>query len=176
MNTLRGISIVSLRESFSYDHEKGEFLSKKTGNIVGSYVNGAVYISKRVGHNVVALKATQVAWLLYYGEIPDSSDIVVKDDNPLNLKIDNLKCIPKGTNRQNSPKTEKFLVDTKYDGIKYHRVRGVFVVQRGKKSHPYWANSLEEALAVKKEWENNPKKVRFDSFHAKMPYYEKIIV
>lgn len=95
--TMTSLTQKEALELFIYDPELGSLIWKKSGKFAG-------YISKTDGYITVMCKkknykAHRIAWLMTYGEWPDSTDHI--DHNRVNNKINNLRSVSHVENSKN---------------------------------------------------------------------------
>lgn len=160
----RGFSYRELDKKFSYDPVKGIFHSKKTGKLLDSTKGGKMYLGIRIGDEVFALQPARVAYILSkkYFLKPDEV-IKFKDGDCLNHVLSNLlvvKKVEKALSARDIERPKAIPTDT--DGISRIMPMGYYAVRRGPKQSVYRTDSYDEAVAIRKEWEQDKTIHRWD--------------
>jgi hypothetical protein len=98
--SIKNLSQEKLKESLMYDHLTGIFTRKKYGRI-GKNAGGLdTYGYVHIGVNGKQYKAHQLAWLYYYGEIPNGQ-IDHINCNRQDNRIENLRVVSSTINALN---------------------------------------------------------------------------
>lgn len=154
-----GYTVDELKDKFDYEPRSGRFTNKMTGNYIYDFKVSIRSGDKSKKSTTLSLSRVAVAFM--EGEFL-SEDFVVKykDDNRYNLTYDNLVVVHK--TELNLPVTSSNVVETATEGVFYNHVTSMFIVRRGTLDAIYRTPNYKEAVAVRKEWEENDEIHKWD--------------
>jgi len=78
-------------KGWTYNSDTGEIFSHTSKLITGKNKSGYITCNIGIGKKIISLCAHQLAWFLYYNEVPNIIDHI--DRNKINNKITNLRNV-----------------------------------------------------------------------------------
>ena len=149
--TYKNFTLDQIRTIVDYDKETGVIKSKVSGK---ELVDRTFSYRDMKTKKVTTFQMARLAYMVGSGEYLDDKDkITFKDNDPYNLKFDNLDVV-KWTDvcnkKANYPKNT--YLETEHEHVYVGILNRLFVVRRGPQQAVYRTYSKEEAVAVRDRW------------------------
>ncbi|CAB4124940.1 hypothetical protein UFOVP59_60 [uncultured Caudovirales phage] len=162
-NTYQGFTRKDLMKRFDYKPHSGEFLNRKTGQVITTTKGGRLVIGIRVGNSVLTLSPAKLAYMIMDDRVVAKGEMVkFLDGDSSNLKYDNLSIITKVKNIDKPNAIDYWTTPTEKDGVVLLHPSMVFVVRRGPTQAVYRTFDYDLAVRVREEWEKYPSIHRWD--------------
>jgi len=156
----QGYTVDELKTKFDYDPHSGRFTNKVTGNYIYDFKTSIRTGDKSKKPTTLSLARVAVAFV--EGEFLDDDFVVKnKDDNRFNLAYDNLVVVHR--TELNLPLVSSNVVETATEGVFYNHATSTYIVRRGPVQAVYRSPSYMEAVAIRKEWEEDNEIHKWDT-------------
>lgn len=155
----QGYTVDELKTKFDYDPHSGRFTNKVTGNYIYDFKLPTRHKDTK---NPTSFMLSRIALAFVEGEFLDDDFVVkYKDDNRYNLAYDNLVVVH--MSEVNKPITSLNVVGTATEGVFYNQATSTYIVRRGPLQAVYRSPSYMEAVAIRKEWEEDNEIHKWDT-------------
>ena len=148
---MQSLSVERVREALDYDQATGVFTRKlrtaqrhQAGDRADIQItSGPMSGYRRIALDSMKVQAHRAAWLYVYGEWPEHHIDHINGDRGDN-RIDNLRDVPNGINRQNMRKPTKLKKLSRYLGVTLHQGKWLARVQHQGRCYSAGSHDTEE--------------------------------